>query len=213
MGEFGHGLSGDRLDESARFVMQMREGRASRDVVKVRSDRAYVLRDGPFVVVEHDDEAFGVGTNIVQRFIANPAGERGVTRDHDHVLIAAAQIASHGHAQAGRKRCAGVTRAVAIVLALGAQQKTIKALVLPHRRNAIETAGKHLVHVALMTHVHNKAVARRFEDAMQRDRQLDHTEIRSKMSAGLRKHLDEFVANFLGELRQILFAKRLDICG
>ncbi len=64
--------------------------------------------------------------------------------------------------------------AVAIVLAFGSQKKTIQPAVLPHRWKAIETAGEHFVHVTLVAYVHDKSVARRVENAVQRDGQLDH---------------------------------------
>ena len=38
-----------------------------------------------------------------------------------------------------------------------------------------------------------------------------HAEIRSQMPAGLGENLDQFIAHFLRELRQILFAKRFDV--
>ena len=62
-----------------------------------------------------------------------------------------------------------------------------------------------------MAHVEDESVLRRVENAMQRDRQFDHTEIRPEMPAGLRKDSDQFVAHFLRELRQVLFAQRLDV--
>ena len=107
--------------------------------------------------------------------------------------------------KAGRKRGAGVAGAVAIVFAFGAEKESVQSLVLPHGADAIEPAGKHLVHVALMADVEDKFVLRRVEDAVQRDGQLDDAEVRPEMSAGLRKDLDQFVAHFLRELRQILF--------
>ena len=48
---------------------------------------------------------------------------------------------------------------------------------------------------------------------MQRDGQLDHAEIRPEMAARLREDLDQFVAHFLRELRQVLFAQRFDVGG
>ena len=181
------------------------------DVVQVVRDGADVFCDRPLVVVEHDDEALGLRFDVVQRFVADAAGERGIARDYDDVLVAAAQIAPDRHAERGGKRRAGVARAVAIVLAFGAQEKAVQPLVLPHRVKAIEAAGKHLVDVALMADVEDELVLRRVEDAMQRDGQFDHAEIRSEMAAGLGEDVDQLIAHFLRELRQILFAKRFDV--
>ena len=114
---------------------------------------------------------------------------------------------------AGGESGAGVPGAVAIVFAFGAQEKAVQSLVLPHRADAIEPAGKHFVDVTLMADVEDKFVLGRIEDAMQRNGQFDDAEIRPEMSAGLRKNLDERFAHFLRELRQVLFAQRFDVRG
>ena len=77
--------------------------------------------------------------------------------------------------------------------------------------NAIEAPGKHLVDVALVADVEDKLVLWRVENAVQRDRQLDHTEIRTEMAAGLREHLDQFIAHFLRELREAFLRQRFDV--
>ena len=58
----------------------------------------------------------------------------------------------------GGERRAGVTRAVTIMFAFGAEEKAVEPLVLPHRVDAIEAAGKHLVDVALMADVEDEFV-------------------------------------------------------
>ena len=144
--------------------------------------------------------------NIVERFVADSTGERGIARDHDNVFIAAAQISSHSHAETSGKRRASMTGTVAIVFAFRAQKKSVEALELPHRMKTIEPAGKNLMDIALMAYVHDKAIARCVEHAMQRNGQLDYAEIRSQMSPGLRKNFDQLIAHFLRELGQVLFA-------
>jgi hypothetical protein len=191
------------LTKAARLFVKMRVGRIRDDVVQIGSDRPDVFRDRPFVVVQHDDETLGLRFGVVERFVTDPAGERGIARHDDDVFIAAAQIASDRHAEPSGKRRAGVTGAVAIVFAFRAQKKSVQPLVLPHRADAIEPAGKHFVDVTLVADVEDETVPRRIEDAMQRDRQLDHAEIRSEMSAGLREDFDQLIAHFLRELRQI----------
>ena len=93
------------------------------DAVQVIGDRADIFRDRPLIVVQHDDETLRLRFDVVERLVTDPAGERGVARHHHDILIPAAQIAADRHAQPGRKRRAGVTRAVAIVFALGAQEE------------------------------------------------------------------------------------------
>ena len=80
-----------------------------------------------------------------------------------------------------------MARAVGIVLALGAEKKAIQPLVLAHGVDAIEPAGGHFVHVALGTGVKNDVVFRRGEDAVERDRRLDHPEVRTATTAGSRE--------------------------
>ena len=62
-----------------------------------------------------------------------------------------------------------------------------------------------------MADVEDEPVLGRVENAMQRDRELDHAEIGPEMSAGLGENLDQLVAHFLRELRQILFPERFDV--
>ena len=46
---------------------------------------------------------------------------------------------------------------------------------------------------------------------MERDRELDHAQIRAEMTAGLRKHFDQLVAHFLCELRQTFLGQRFHV--
>ena len=91
---------------------------------------------------------------------------------------------------------------IAVVLAFAAEQKSIEPLVLADGGKAIEAAGEQLVNVALMAHIKDKLVFWSFKNTMQRDRQFDHAKIGSEVAAGIRKNLDEFVADLLSELRK-----------
>src|SRR5262249_59475402 len=97
------------------------------------------------------------------------ASDCRVTGNYHDWFIAACEIASNCHAEGGRKRGSGVPRAVAIVVALRAQKKTVQSTKLAHGRKTIESAGEHFVDVTLMAHVHHETVARCVEHAMQRD--------------------------------------------
>src|SRR5437660_3426095 len=151
--------------------------------------------------------------NIVDAFVADSTGKRGVACDHYDVLAAAAQVASNSHTKRRGKRGPSVARAVAIVLAFRTEKKTVEAADMAHMFKTVEPAGKYFVPIALVTHIHHEAVARRVEHAMQRNRQLNYPEIRPEMTASLRKDFDQFIADFLRELWQILFAKGLDVGG
>src|SRR4029077_11848691 len=177
----------------------------------VVSDRAHVFCDRPLVVVEHDDETLGMRFHIVERFVADSTGERGIACDYDNVFIATAQISSHSHAETSGERRASMTGAVSIVFAFRAQKNSVEAAELAHRVEALEASRKHLVHIALVADVHDDTVTRSLEHAMQSNRQLSDSKVRSEMAAGLREDFDQLIAHFLRELRQILFTKRFDV--
>jgi hypothetical protein len=100
------------------------------------------------------------------------------------MLVGAEAVAGSGHAERGGEGGAGVTRAVAVVLALTAEQETIQALVLANRGKAVETAGEELVDIALVADIEEKLVARCVEDSVQSDREFHDTEVRAEMAAG-----------------------------
>src|SRR5438552_13925081 len=163
----------------------MRMSRIPHDAVQVISYRADVFRDRPLIVVKHDYETLRVRFYVVECFIADPARERGVSRYHNDVLVPTAEVASNRHAERSGKRRPRMTRAVAVVLTLGAQKKTVESAELAHRIKTIEPAGKHLVDVSLMTDVHNESVVRRVKNPVQGNRQFNHAEIWAQMSSGL----------------------------
>ena len=98
-----------------------------------------------------------------------------------------------------------MTRAVGIVLTFRAKEKSVQPPVLPHRVDAIEPAGKHLVDITLVADVEDELVARSIENPVERDRQLHDAEVRPEMAAGLREHPDQLIAYFLRELRETFF--------
>ena len=124
---FDGGLAAEALDEARGAFVQVLVVLVGDDAVEVAGDGADVAVDGPLVVVEHDDQALGLLGDVVQRLESDAVGEGGVAGHGDHVLVAAGQVAGHGHAQRGRERGAGVARAVAVVLAFGAQHKAVEA--------------------------------------------------------------------------------------
>ena len=182
--------------------------------VEVGGDGADVFCDRPFVVVEDDDEPLGLRPRVVQRFVADAAGQGGVTRDADHVLVPAAQIAAHRHAQSGgRARSRRDPRRSSRARSRCASRNPLSPWYWRMVSMRSQPAGEHFVDVALVADIEDEPVLWRVEDAMQRDRQFDHAEIRPEMSAGLRQNIDELFAHLLRELRQLLFRDRFDVRG
>ena len=81
----------------------------------------------------------------------------------------------------------------------------------PHRpaslANFVEhlpPASQQLVNVNLMAHIPNEPIFGSREDFVQCDGQLDHPEVGAEVAAGLAEGGDQFIADFLGQRRQLL---------
>ena len=121
------GLAADLLHDLLGRVVQRLVVLVGDDAVEVAGDGADVAIDGPLIVVEDHDQAIGLLGDVVEGLEGDAVGKGGVAGDGDDVLRAARHVAGHRHAQSGRKRRAGVARAVAVVFALGAQGKAVEA--------------------------------------------------------------------------------------
>ena len=76
---------------------------------------------------------------------------------------------------------------------------------LAQRADAVAPAGQDLVRIGLVADVPDQPVARRVEDVVERDRQLDHAEAGAEMAAGDRDRGDRLAAQLVGELPQLGF--------
>ena len=83
------GLAADLFHDATRGVVQAVVVLVGDDAMEVASDGADVAVDGPLVIVEDHDKAPGLIGDVVERFERNAIGERGVSGDGDHVLMAA----------------------------------------------------------------------------------------------------------------------------
>src|SRR5262249_42508978 len=126
MRELCNRLAGDTLYELPRLVMKMSERGAGHDGVQVTCDRADVFRDRPLVVIQNNNESLCMRFDVVECFVANPACERGIAGDYHDVLVTASQVTPNGHAKRCGKRRPCMSRAITIVLALGAQKKAVE---------------------------------------------------------------------------------------
>src|SRR6202011_4370023 len=77
-----------------------------------------------------------------------------------------------------------------VVLRFLAFAESGDAIVLANRVKPIAAAGDQLVRIALVAGVENELIARRVEDVVQRQRELDDAEVAAEMSADLRDDLD-----------------------
>ncbi len=192
------------FDQAPKILLQPVVGRMGDEAVQISRNRADVLGNAPFVVVEDADEAPGRVRDVVERLEGNAVGQRGVAEDGDDMLITPALVSGDRHAE-GRGQCrAGVGRAVAIVLAFSAQGETVQAAGGADRVKAVFPAGEQLVDIALMAHVPDKLVFGRVENAVQGDSQFHHTQVRAEMTAVFGKDGDQLLADFFGQLLQLV---------
>src|SRR5687767_6463945 len=78
-------------------------------------------------------------------------------------------------------------------------------MALPQRRELISAAGQDLMHVALVARVEDDWVARRVEDPMHRESQLDDSEVRSEVATGLADVFDQEQPDFSAQLLQLIW--------
>ena len=213
VGEIERSLSADGSDEFGGLVVEVGVGGIGRDLAEVAGHRTDIFRDGPFVVIEDDNEALGRFGHVVEGFEADAAGKSGIAGDHHHVFVGPAEVAGRGHAEAGGESGAGVACAVAVVLAFGTEEETVEAAVLADGLETFAPAGEHFVDVALVADVKEEFVFGGVEGAVEGDGQFDHPEVWAEVAAGFGDRPDEFIANFLGEKREVFFRHGADIGG
>ena len=98
-----------------------------------------------------------------------------------------------------------------VVFALGALGEAGEAAAHAQGADAVAPPGEDLVRIGLMADVPDDAVARRIEQIMQRDGQLDHAEAGAEMAAGDRHGVDRLLAQFVGELTQLTLVKATQV--
>ena len=173
-----------------------------------RADRR---RDRHVVVVQHHDQPAAQRAGVVHGLVGH-AGAHGAVADHgDHMVVAAGEVARHGHAEPGRDRGRGVRGAERVVFALAAAREARQAAFLAQRADAAAPAGDDLVRIGLVADVPDQPVLRRVEHVVQRHRELDHAQPGAEMAAGDRDGGDRLLAQLVGELAQLVGLQPTDV--
>ena len=110
---------------------------------------------------------------IVHRLIGHAGGHRAIADHRDDIGSLAGERIGHRHAEAGRNRRGGMRRAKRIVFALGALGEAGQAAASAQGPDSVAPSGQDLVRIGLVADVPDQPVARRIEDIMQGNRQLD----------------------------------------
>jgi hypothetical protein len=134
------------------------------------------------------------------------AGAHGAIADHrDDVAVPPVEVPRHGVTQAGRDRGRAVRRAEGVVFALAAAGEAGQTAALAQRADTVAPPGQDLVRIALVADIPDQLVARRIENVMQGDRQLDDPQARAQVAPGDRNRVDHLLAQFVGNLAQVAF--------
>src|SRR6185295_17466124 len=96
------------------------------------------------------------------------------------------EVARLGEALGDRQPGTGMAAVEDIMRRLRAAREAPHAIELAERPEALESAGQQLVRVGLVAGVLDDPVPRRLEQAVKRDRQLDHAERRTEVPARAR---------------------------
>ncbi len=189
-------------------------------VARVEAQRGQVVgqaadgrRVGPAVVVDDDDQRVLGRGDVVQRLPAHAAGERAVADHGHHVPLLAAQGVGLGQAVGVGQRGRGVRVLDDVVLALGLVRVAGEPTAAAQQVEAVLPAGHDLVHVGLVAGVEQDPVLGRVEDPVQRQRELDHTEVGAEVPAGAGHLGDQEVPDLGGEHVQLLAREAPEVRG
>ena len=168
---------------------------------------------GPAVVVDDHDQPGVLGRgDVVQRLPGHAAGERPVADDGHHGPVRlAAQLVGLGQAVGVGQAGGGVRVLHQVVLGLRLARVAGQAALLLQRAEPRDAAGEQLVHVRLVAGVEDDPVPRRVKDAVDRDGQLDHAQVRPEMAAGPCRRLDQQIADLPGEAGELILAEFLQV--
>jgi hypothetical protein len=216
LGELNDAVAKDTAEREGHVLhlLTQRVGpRVGHDAAEHPGHSAHIGRNGhPVVVQDDDDVAFGV-TGVVEPLVGEPAGERAVPYDGDHLVGAPAEVTRGRHTERGRDRGAGVPGAELVVLALRALEKPGDAAGLPKRREVGVPTGEELPGIRLVPDIPDDPIGGGVELVEQRDAQLYHPEAGTDVPAGNGAAVDEARADLVGQLRELLPLEALEVRG
>ena len=174
----------DPLDRPVVGALALAPRARELDLAQVLRERADGRADRHLVVVD-DDEHLGLAlADVVERLEREAAHEGRVADDDRDPLEAVAHVARLGEALGDREARAGMAAVEDVVRRLGAAREAADAVELAQRLEPLEASGQELVRVGLVARVPDDPVARRFEQPVQRDRELDDAQRRAEVAAG-----------------------------
>ncbi len=202
----------EHAEEPVGLAVQVLVGRRRAHAVEIAGHAADRRSVGAPVVVDDDHEiAVVVVGDVVQCLPRHPARESAVTHDgHDMTIRPSGGRQGPGDAVRPAQRAGRVGGLHDVVRALTALRVAGEPTTHAKSREVLP-AREQLVDVRLMTGVEDDRISGRFEDAVQRDREFDDTEVGTQMAARSRDVLDEELSGLCGELHEFVGGEVIEI--
>ena len=203
----------DALDGPIVGALAVLPGPRQLDPAEIRRERADRRADRHLVVVEDDEHLRLALPDVVERLERQPAHERRVT-DHDRdALEPVTKVACLGQPLGDGQPGPRMATVEHVVRRFGPPREATHAIELAERREPVEAAGQELVGVRLMAGVPHDAIARRLEQSVQGDGQLDDAKRRSEVAARAGHRPDDRVADLDGKLGELDLVEAAQIGG
>ena len=170
---------------------------------KVTGDRADVRRDRHAVVIEQHDHRLAAGPGVVEALVGQPAGQRAVAHQGQHMIVFALERPCAGHAERDGDRVRRMPGDKRVMHALARLREAGKPALLAERIEPVHAAGQHLMDVALVADVEQPVTAG-IEYAVDGDRRLHDAEVGGQMAAGPADVLHQKLPDLLTQGRQLL---------
>ena len=183
------------------------------DLGEVLRERADGRADRHLVVVDDDQHLRLALADVVERLERQPAHQRRVADDDRDPLEPVAQVARLGEALGDRQPGPGVAAVEDVVGRLRPAREAADAVELAERPEPLEAPGQQLVRVGLVAGVPDDPVARRLEQPVERDGQLDDAERRSEVPAGAGDGAHDRVADLDGQLGELDLVETAQVGG
>ena len=171
---------------------------------QILGQTADISVDAHLVVVQDNEHPGLAVTKVIDGFVCQTAGKRSVTDHCDDIVIILVEVSGSCHADGGRDRSGAVTGIERIVIRLVDARETRHTALLAKCIELVESTGKKLIGIGLVTDVKNDLVLCIIEYGQQGDSQFDHAEITREMSAIGRYSLKDLVTQFSAELFPVL---------
>ena len=183
-------------------------GHQARQVVVQGTDR----RRDRHVVVVQDHQQVAVGRlGVVQGLERKARRHRTIADDGHHPARVIHAPRCHCHAKRSADRGRRMRDAEGVVLALVAAREAGDAAAHAQPVHALAAAGQYLVRIGLVAHVPDQPVIGRVEHIVQRDRQFDRAEVGRQVPPATRHRLQQELAQFIAQLRQVAALERAQV--